>query len=75
MPLKRTASETFGSILRLPVRLIARASTTADSGLFTTMMSTESIAMSVPPPTAMPTSAYISDGASLIPSPTVAVCP
>ena len=36
------------------------------------MMSAESIATSVPLPIAMPTSACISAGASLMPSPTIA---
>jgi hypothetical protein len=39
------------------------------------MMSADSMAMSVPAPIAIPTSACISAGASLIPSPTIATRP
>ena len=56
-------------------RLRRMAAATSERRLFITTMSAASMAMSVPAPMAMPMSARESAGASLMPSPTMAVFP
>ncbi len=51
---------------------VSRAAGTLRRSLFIRTMSADSIATSVPAPTAMPTSAWDRAGASFIPSPTMA---
>ena len=59
-------------MLRMTARLKLTADGTSIRSLFINTMSADSIAMSVPAPMAMPTSARASAGASLMPSPTIA---
>ena len=51
---------------------ISSAAGTLRRSSFIRTMSADSMAMSVPEPTAIPTSAWVSAGASLIPSPVIA---
>ena len=51
---------------------ISSAAGTLRRSSFIITMSADSMAMSVPDPTAIPTSAWVSAGASLIPSPVIA---
>ena len=59
-------------MLPITARLSCMAVAASRKSLFINTISADSIAMSVPAPMAMPTSARISAGASLIPSPTIA---
>ena len=62
-------------MFRRVLRLSRTAAGTSQSALFISTTSAESIATSVPAPIAMPVSALVSAGASLMPSPTIAVFP
>ena len=62
-------------MFRMVARLRRTAAVTSLRRLFTTTMSAASMATSVPAPIAMPLSATVSAGASLIPSPTMVTLP
>ena len=62
-------------MLRNVARLIRIAAGTSLNRLFISTTSAASIAISVPAPMAIPISALVSAGASLIPSPTIATFP
>ena len=62
-------------MLRRAARLSRMAAGTSDSLLFISTTSAASMATSVPAPMAMPISALVSAGASLMPSPTMTTLP
>ena len=62
-------------MLRRVARLIRIAAGTSESWLFIRTISAASMAISVPAPMAIPISALVRAGASLIPSPTMATLP
>ena len=72
---RRNAQKRFSWMLRRVARLIRIAAGTSESWLFIRTTSAASIATSVPAPMAIPMSARVSAGASLIPSPTIATFP
>ena len=69
------AQNRFSRIFRIVARLNRIAAETSVSLFFITTISAASIATSAPAPIAMPVSAEVSAGASLIPSPTMMTLP
>ena len=73
--LQKNAQNRFSLTLRSVARLSLTALTTSVNVELDNTISAESIATSVPAPIAIPISAFVSAGASLIPSPTIATLP